>query len=120
QEAQIEAVRRFDDYLTQAPMPFRLWLRQLAQDRLLMLYRRHVQAARRAVAREVVLPEQSSVLLAQQLCAAGSTPSQKLSQQELARRVRHAVAQLPDAVREVLLMRTFEGLSFEEVGQLLE
>jgi RNA polymerase sigma factor (sigma-70 family) len=34
--------------------------------------------------------------------------------------VREAVAQLPEADREVLLMRTFEGLSFEDVGQLLE
>src|SRR5437879_9120893 len=67
QEAQIEAVRRFEDYLTHTPMPFRLWLRQLAQDRLLMLHRRHVQAARRAVVREVGLPDESSIWLAQQL-----------------------------------------------------
>ena len=119
QEAQIEAVRRLDAYLEQVPMPFRLWLRQLAYDRLLMMHRRHVKAARRAVGQEVGLPEQSSLLLAWQLAAAGSTPSQKLDQQELARRVRQAVAELPDADREVLLMRTFEGLSFEEVGYLL-
>jgi RNA polymerase sigma-70 factor (ECF subfamily) len=120
QEAQIEAARRLDAYLEQAPLPFRLWLRQLAHDRLLMLQRRHVQAARRAVDREVALPEGSSLLLAQQLLAAGSTPSHQLGQQELAQRVRQAVARLPDADREVLLMRTFEGLSFEEVGCLLE
>ena len=52
--------------------------------------------------------------------AGDSTPSQQLDQQELARRVRQAVAQLPDPDREVLMMRTFEGLSFEEVGVLLE
>jgi RNA polymerase sigma-70 factor, ECF subfamily len=55
-----------------------------------------------------------------QFLAHGSTPSQKLDQRELARRVRHAVARLPDADREVLPMRTFEGLSFEELGYLLE
>jgi RNA polymerase sigma-70 factor (ECF subfamily) len=120
QEAQIEAVRRLDAYLEHAPLPFRLWLRQLAYDRLLMMHRRHVKAARRAVGQEVALPERSSLLLAQQFLAAGSTPSQKLAQQELARRVREAVTQLPDADREVLLMRTFEGLSFEEVAYLLE
>jgi RNA polymerase sigma-70 factor, ECF subfamily len=119
QEAQIEAVRRLADYLRHSPMPFRLWLRQLAHDRLLMMHRRHVQAARRDVGREVALPEHSSLLLARQLLAAGSTPSEKLDQQELARRVREAVAQLPEADREVLLMRTFEGLSFDEVGCLL-
>jgi RNA polymerase sigma-70 factor (ECF subfamily) len=119
QEAQIEAVRRFDAYLEQGSIPFRLWLRQLAYDRLLMMRRRHVKAARRAVGQEVALPEQSSLLLAQQLLASGSTPSQQLEQQEQAHRVRQAVAQLPEADREVLLMRTFEGLSFAEVGYLL-
>jgi RNA polymerase sigma-70 factor (ECF subfamily) len=119
QEAQIEAVRRLDAYLEQAPLPFRLWLRQLAHDRLLMMHRRHVKAACRAVGQEVALPEQSSLLLAQQLLASGSTPSQKLTRQELALRVRQAVTQLSEADREVLLMRTFEGLSFEELGYLL-
>ena len=120
QEAQIEAVRRLDAYLEQAPMPFRLWLRQLAHDRLVMMRRRHLKAARRSVGQEERLPEQSSMLLAQRLLAGGSTPSQQLDRQELALRVRRAVAQLGDADREVLLMRTFEGLSFEEVSYLLE
>ena len=38
---------------------------------------------------------------------------------ELARRVREAVARLPETNREVLLMRTFEGLSFAEVAYVL-
>lgn|SRR5262249_15169212 len=46
QEAQIEAVRRLDDYLERPSLPFRLWLRHIAQDRLLMLRRRHVEACR--------------------------------------------------------------------------
>ncbi|HZU35837.1 MAG TPA: hypothetical protein VFA18_08015 [Gemmataceae bacterium] len=61
-------------------MPFRLWLRKTAFERLLMLRREHVEAGRRAVAREVPLPKRSSVLLAQQ---AGSTPSQRLDRAEL-------------------------------------
>jgi RNA polymerase sigma-70 factor (ECF subfamily) len=119
QEAQLEAARRLESYLDASPLPFRLWLRQLAQDRLLMMRRRHVKAARRSVSQEVSLPDRSSLVLAQRLLSGGSTPSQRASQEELAQRVRQAVAQLPDADREVLLMRTFEGLSFEEVGYLL-
>jgi RNA polymerase sigma-70 factor (ECF subfamily) len=119
QEAQLEATRRMEDYLCQPPMPFRLWLRQLAHDRLLMLRRFHAGAARRAVRREIALPDGSSFLLAQQLLASDSSPSQQLAQQELAQRVRRAVAQLPDDDREILLMRTFKGLTFEEVGYLL-
>jgi RNA polymerase sigma-70 factor (ECF subfamily) len=119
QEAQLEATRRLKGYLRQPAMPFRLWLRQLASDRLLMLSRHHLGAACRAVQREVALPEHSSFVLARQLLARGATPSQELDQRELARRVSLAVAQLPEADREILLMRTFEGLSFEEVAYTL-
>src|SRR6516162_11391849 len=74
QETQLEAFRRLDDYLQRQPMPFRLWLRKTACERLLMAQRQHVGAARRAVGREVTLPDASSLQLAQQLLAGGSTP----------------------------------------------
>jgi RNA polymerase sigma-70 factor (ECF subfamily) len=119
QEAHLEAVRRLEDYIQQPPMPFRLWLRQLAYDRLLMERRRHLKAARRTVGREVALPDGSSFDLAQRLLGSHLSPSQQVSRDELAQRVREAVAELPDTDREVLLMRTFEGLSFQEVGYLL-
>jgi RNA polymerase sigma-70 factor, ECF subfamily len=57
QEAQMEAIRRLDKYLVRPALPFRLWLRQIAYDRLLMLRRQHVEAGRRAVERDVHLPE---------------------------------------------------------------
>src|SRR5712692_1400249 len=46
QEAQLEASRRLEDYLKQPALPFRLWLRQIAYDRLLMLRRHHVEIGR--------------------------------------------------------------------------
>jgi RNA polymerase sigma-70 factor (ECF subfamily) len=119
QEAQMEALRRLDGYLRQPPMPFRLWLRQIAYDRLLMLHRHHVAAARRAVGRDVPLPDRSSLQLARQLLAAGSTPSQQLVRREFVRRVRQAVSQLPDGDREVLVLRNLEGLSNREAAQVL-
>jgi RNA polymerase sigma-70 factor (ECF subfamily) len=100
-------------------MPFRLWLRQLASDRLLMLRRYHLAAARRSVQLEVALPERSSMQLFGQFLASGTSPSQHLDRREQARRVRDAVARLPETDREVLLMRTFEGLSFAEVAYVL-
>ena len=47
QEAHLEAVRRLGGFLDNPAMPFRLWIRQIALDRLLMMRRRHVGAARR-------------------------------------------------------------------------
>jgi RNA polymerase sigma-70 factor, ECF subfamily len=119
QEAQLEAVRRLAAYQMQPPMPFRLWLRQLTFDRLLKMHRDHAARARRAVGREISLPEESSLLLAQRALGAGSTPSRQVNRQELAGRLRQAIAQLSERDREILLMRHFEGLSNQEVGQLL-
>jgi len=119
QETNMEAFRRLSAYLKQRPMPFRLWLRQIAYDHTLKARRHHLGTARRAAGREVSLPEHSSLLLAQQLVAAGSTASQVLDRRQLARRLRQAVAQLPEGDREVVLMRHFEGLSNQEVGCLL-
>jgi RNA polymerase sigma-70 factor (ECF subfamily) len=120
QEAQMEAVRRLDGYLRDAPLPFRLWLRRIAQDRLLMLRRRHHGAGRRAVTREAAWQDEPSLAFARQLLASGTSPSGRLAASELAQRVREAVAQLPEADQEIVLLRNFEGLSNQEVAQLLE
>jgi RNA polymerase sigma-70 factor (ECF subfamily) len=120
QDTQLEMVRRMDDFLAQQPMPFRLWLRKKAMDRLLNLRRDHVVRARRSVVREQGLPDRSSLLLARPLLARGTSPSQHLQARELAERVSRAVARLADAEREILLLRHAEDLPFAEIGCLLD
>ena len=119
QETHLEAFRRLQDYLARTPMPFRLWLRKTADERLLQLQRQHLGAARRAVGREVPLPEASSLQLAQQLLAGGSTPSQRLDREEVAGRVRQAGARLSESDREVLLLRNLEMLTNQEAAHVL-
>jgi RNA polymerase sigma-70 factor (ECF subfamily) len=119
QETQMEATRRLADYMKREPVPFRLWLRQIAHDRLLKARRMHVGTHQRSIAREIPLPDNSSLQLVRQLAASGSTPSQHIAKKELAGRVRRALGKLPDADREILLMRTFEKLSYEEIGYIL-
>jgi RNA polymerase sigma-70 factor (ECF subfamily) len=101
-------------------MPFRLWLRKTAQERLLKIERQHLATGRRAVGREVSLPEPTSCMLGQQLLASGPTPSERLGKSEIARRVRQAVAQLPEADQEILLLRNFEEVSNQEAAFLLD
>jgi RNA polymerase sigma-70 factor (ECF subfamily) len=120
QDAQLEAFRRFHDYLQRRPMEFRLWLRKTTCERLLMLQRFHRQSARRSVDREVGLPDESAFVLVQQLLAGGSTPSKRLEHSETARRVREALALLSEADREILLMRNLEELSNQEVAEVLQ
>ena len=120
QEAQLEAVRRMDDFLRRRPMPFRLWLRKTAYECLLRLRRQHVEAKGRAVGREVPLPDRSSVLLAVQAVPGCATPSEHAIEHELAERVRKAMAELSEEDRELVLMRNYEGLSNQDVAQMLE
>ena len=51
QDVLIEANRRLRDYLADPKLPFHLWLRQLARDRVIDMHRRHRGAARRARSR---------------------------------------------------------------------
>lgn len=119
QETQIEAFQRLEAYLADGTMPFRLWLRQLAWDRIQKLRRFHLDTARRAVSREIHLPEKSSFALAEQILAAGPSPSQAADRRDLMRRLEEGLERLGEQDREVLLLRAFEGLSYEEVGYLL-
>jgi RNA polymerase sigma-70 factor (ECF subfamily) len=119
QETQLEAFRRIDDYLERRPMPFRVWLRKTAYERLLKLRRFHLDAARRSVTCELGLPDQSSLLLAGPLLDRGLSPSQQLDRQDLVGRVREALAGLSETDREVLLMRHVDELPYLEVGYIL-
>src|SRR5262245_41527935 len=120
QDAQMEVVRRMDDFLRRRPMPFHLWARKTAYEQLLNLRRAHRTGARRSVDREVGLPDRSSLLLARPFLAAGPSPSQRLAAREFADRVAQAVAELAEADREILLMRHGEELPYEEIACLLE
>jgi RNA polymerase sigma-70 factor (ECF subfamily) len=120
QEAQLRIAGRIHDYLQAPPMPFHLWARKLAYDRLQNARRDHHAAARRSVGREAGWPDHSSLLLARPLIAGGPSPSQQAAAREFAERVSRAVAELAEADREVLLMRHAEALSYEEIGCLLE
>lgn len=118
QEAQMEAARRMSDFLDRRPMPFRLWLRKTAYERLLDLRKHHLRG-RRSVEREAALPRDSSLRLVRPLLAAGVSPSEQLAADEFAERVGAAVAGLSEADQEVLLMRHGEGMPFEEIACLL-
>jgi RNA polymerase sigma-70 factor (ECF subfamily) len=122
QETLAEAAANLDRYLRERPLPFYPWLRQLAQRRLIELHRRHVQARRRSVTREVGppgLPDNSALALADRLFARTSSPSAGLRRQERRDRVRAALAALPEPDREVLVLRILEALPTRETAAVL-
>lgn len=119
QEAQLEAAQRIEDYLVRQPMAFHIWLRKTAYENLLRLRRQHVEADCRSVEREMPLPDSSSAMLARKMLSQEPNPGQQAVEQELARRLREGIAQLPEIDAEILLMRNLEGLTNQEAAQVL-
>jgi RNA polymerase sigma-70 factor (ECF subfamily) len=119
QETYLDARRRLESYVADPRVGVYGWLRRLAIDRLRKLQRKHLGTERRTVERELRLPAGSSASLAGQLLAKHPSPSQAAGTAELRRRVQHAIAQLSDDDREVILMRDFEGMSNNDVAEAL-
>jgi RNA polymerase sigma-70 factor (subfamily 1) len=125
QDVLIEAHRRLPDYLQTGQMPFQLWLRHLARDRLIDAHRRHRGAARRSIDREqpIASPQyddQSAFDLAAMAVDRELTPAAAATRHELELRFQAAVETLDDTDREVVLMRHFEQMSNQETAQALQ
>jgi RNA polymerase sigma-70 factor (ECF subfamily) len=124
QEAQLEAFARLRDFLADRPMPFFLWLRFLAGQKVVQLHRHHLGAQRRDARREVRLrsgpmPEASSASLAQSLMGNITAPSRAAMRAEFRTRLEEALNMMDPVDREVLSLRHFEQLSSAEVAQEL-
>jgi RNA polymerase sigma-70 factor (ECF subfamily) len=124
QDVLIEATQRLRDYLKKPDMPFHLWLRHLAQDRIIDTHRRHRLAQRRSIDREQPIhrpawAEDSSASLVAQLVDADRTPGTEAIRRELQQKLEAAVAELNDDDRDVILMRHTEQLSNQDVAKAL-
>jgi RNA polymerase sigma-70 factor, ECF subfamily len=125
QDVLMEADARLADYLKTAKMPFHVWLRHLARDRIIDVYRRHRGAARRSMDREQALPQtdssnQSASDLANFAVDRQMTPAAAATHHELELRFQQALEKLDDAEREMVLMRHFEQMSNQQVAEALE
>ena len=124
QDVMLEASQRLSDYVKNGTsMPFHLWLRQLAKDRMIDAYRRHRGAQRRSVDREKRLDakysDQSSLNLAALLPDHELTPAAATLRRELEERFLLALEKLNEDDREIILMRHQEHLSSSETAEAL-
>ena len=124
QEVLIQANRRLQSYLENPVMPFHLWIRQMAKDRLIDAHRRHRQTARRSMDREQPLAAaasgESSLDLLAQLHDQELTPAAAATWQELQNRFEQACSRLDESDQEIVLMRHFEHMSNGDVAAALE
>lgn len=123
QETLVAASQKIESYLVEQPLPFYPWLRQIAWEKLVHLHDRHLRAQKRSVAREQTLradiSDESVLQLAERFVGGTSSPSAAALRQELGMRVRQALNALPEADREVLLMRYLEQLSSKEIAVIM-
>ncbi len=123
QDVLLEASQRLSDFIQNGAMPFHLWLRQLAKDRLIDMHRRHRGAQRRSVDREKRLntefADKSSLNLAAQLPDYELTPAAATIRKELEHRFLTALQDLDEDDRDIILMRHQEHLSNSEVAEAL-
>lgn len=124
QDVLVEANRRLQDYLKNPVMTFHLWLRQIAQDRIIDAHRRHRGSAKRSVDRERPLQvpagdDRSTMELAAQICDQQLTPQAAATQHEMAQCVERAITQLGDQDCEIIVMRHYEQLSNQEIALAL-
>lgn len=125
QDVLIEANRRLRDYLAEPALPFHLWIRQIAKDRIIDAHRRHRVSGKRSVDREQPLAaegaiDHSTLDLIGQLRDPAVTPAAAATQREIAGRVQMAIDRLEERDREIILMRHYEQLSNQDVAQALQ
>jgi len=125
QETYVAASRRIEDYYARPTVPFFVWLRQLALQVLVDTHRRYLGAAKRDIRQETTLHRAEgagthSGPLICQLADSLTSPSQCAVRVELLAQMKSALDQLGAMDREVLILRHLEGLSNNEVAQILE
>ena len=124
QEVYLEVSREIGDYLRNPAMPFFLWLRLRAGQKLALVHRQHLGVQARDAGREVSLyrgpmPEATSAALAAQLIGRRTSPSQAAIKAELKIRLQEALNSMEGLDREVLALRHFEHLTNAETSRVL-
>jgi RNA polymerase sigma-70 factor (ECF subfamily) len=123
QEAYIDALKRLPHYQALPGVPFFVWLRWVAIQRLVDVHRQHLGAQVRSVGKEVRLGhgdliEASSEKMAE-LMGDLTSPSQAAQRNENLAGLRGALDRLDPIDREVLALRHFEEMNNHEVAGLL-
>ncbi len=115
QEAFARARRRYARFRAQTALGAYPWLYGVVRDCYLKQWARHTRRCRNHL-QDGPWPERSSLQLGLGLIAPGSTPSESVADEEVRRRVLHALRLLAEDDREVLAMRYWEGFTFSEIG----
>lgn len=126
QEVYLDAAQRLEHYRKSPAVSLLVWLRQLTEQRLVDLHRRHFGARMRDARREAGgwsngddASRSAADCLMSRLSQQQRSPSEQAMQQEFAGAIQSALDRLEPLDREVLALRHFEELTNNEVAEVL-
>jgi RNA polymerase sigma-70 factor (ECF subfamily) len=124
QDSFMDASQRLPHFVQAPSVPFFVWLRQVAIQRLVEVHRRHLGAEKRSAHRErsvetTLQSNATSASLAFQLVSRLASPSDVLARNELTAQLHTALNSMDPIDREVLALRHFEELSNDETAAAL-
>jgi RNA polymerase sigma-70 factor (ECF subfamily) len=124
QDSYLEAWRDLKSYIEQPAMPFFLWLRGIAGNKLRELHRHHLGTQMRDPRREVsihggALAETTTAAIEARLLGDLTRASEQAVKVEVQLRLQDALNTMDALDREVLALRHFEQLSPAEAAQAL-
>ncbi len=124
QEIYLAAWRNLTEYVQGSPLPFYLWLRGIACNKLLELHRHHLGVKMRDARRECAnqspsTADTTSAAISSLLMDDNTSPSGVAVRAEIRLRLERAIDGMNPIDREVLALRHFEQLNPAETAQVL-
>lgn len=118
QDTLLEAYRSLGEFTDAGPGSFRRWLFRVAENRIRDLNKYHTRQ-RRDMGRVQARTGDEETLLGL-LATDGTSPSSGAHRAELVGRVVERIETLDDPVREVVVARAIEDLTFREIAERLD
>ena len=118
QQTLVQAFRALDQFGGETDAELAAWLRRILARNLAHALR-DLGRAKRDVAREQSL-EQALAASSARLAAGGPSPSEQAAFNDQALRLADALARLPEAQREALVLEHWQGWSLEDIGRRLD
>lgn len=120
QETFADAQRGLAGFEGTTPQEFAGWLRGILANKLAHARRRYLATAQRDIRREALPSDESSLENLVDLVTDGETASRLLVRDEQREAVQQAMTRLPPHYRQVIELRNFELMPFEEIGPILQ
>lgn len=114
QEAFIKAFRSIEHF--RGDSAFYTWLYRIAVNAALNFLSSH---ARQGVVRSIDQTDDEPMLVSDALTTMDS-PESELEGRQLKRQLETAIQALPDELRQALLLREYDGLSYEDIAEVLQ